>query len=62
MLYAVYGSRNVDGDKIQWANVGFTERTLEERLSDPDYRLKAAFNKGAYQPVMTVGDARWVGR
>ena len=21
-----------------------------------------AFNKGAYQPVMTVGDARWAGR
>tara|TARA_R110002074_G_scaffold333664_1_gene503876 strand:+ start:347 stop:556 length:210 start_codon:yes stop_codon:yes gene_type:complete len=21
-----------------------------------------SFNKGAYQPVMTVGDARWVGR
>ena len=21
-----------------------------------------AFNKGAYQPVMTIDDARWVGR
>ncbi|MHA2302758.1 MAG: DEAD/DEAH box helicase family protein, partial [Candidatus Thorarchaeota archaeon] len=53
MLYAVYGARIVDGDKILYANVGITgdHRGLyghngrKGRLQDSDYRRKAAGGK-----------------
>ena len=44
-LYAVYGERNHNSDVITHANVGFTSRTVEERLTDSDYSRKAAGGK-----------------
>jgi len=56
MLYAVYGSRNRDGDKVKYANVGFTDRTLEARLKDGDYARKAA--GGNWIPIGNWTDCR----
>jgi hypothetical protein len=56
MLYAVYGSRNRDGDKVKYANVGFTNRTLEARLKDGDYARKAA--GGNWIPIGNWTDCR----
>jgi len=41
-LYAVYGERNLNANIISHANVGYTSKTVEERLSDSDYSRKAA--------------------
>jgi hypothetical protein len=41
----VAGKRNIESIEIQgglWANVGETRKSVEERLSDPDYSRKAA--------------------
>ncbi len=47
MIYLVAGSRNLNKSAVVvqeglFANVGKTERTLQQRLSDPDYKRKRA--------------------
>lgn len=41
ILYVVAGESNIRNGIIEYANVGETERTVQERLKDPDYARKA---------------------
>lgn len=56
-IYLVAGIRNVAATDVHGgliANVGQTERALEERLKDPDYH-----RKGAGGQWITIGNGQW---